>query len=376
MSVGLFDGDMSKYHQVPFNLELMKLSSFYKKKGEIVQLSPHFSPERYGKFFYRQDYYDGTYPEKMETYKNLVYGGYAFSGNKYIPMEEEIEEQKPDTYIYERMRNVFVKNKMLQSSFNVMMRAEHLRLSLDGKSIWNKFQNQIDIAPATSTIILHDHNLSDIDGALDTIENLSLCKKKEIYIGAKFPIELNSSKDLLAWGNFKNSSQYYCLQYNGIIDDSALVELVNLPNGTKNLKRLECIVTASSSSENDFIDTGLQRIFKQVIFLRRHRLKISLRYEDDFFTDKRWETLLDFFNTFASSLDTFTNEEFNRVIDKDSLFKFSKKLKDYQYFKNRIFTKPIARELFKMVYERNYELFKDFYECKKVHLEKGRFVND
>ena len=349
MSVGLFDGDMTKYHQVPFNLELMKLSSFYKKKGEIVQLSPHFFPERYGKFFYRQDYYDGTYPEKMEIYKNLVYGGYAFSGNKYIPMEEEIEEQRPDTYIYERMRNVFVKNKMLQSSFNVMMRAEHLRLSLDGKSIWNKFQNQIDIAPATSTIILHDHNLSDIDGALDTIENLSLCKKKEIYIGAKFPIELNSSKDLLAWGNFKNSSQYYCLQYNGIIDDSALVELVNLPNGTKNLKRLECIVTASSSSENDFIDTGLQRIFKQVIFLRRHRLKISLRYEDDFFTDKRWETLLDFFNTFASSLDTFTNEEFNRVIDKDSLFKFSKKLKDYQYFKNRIFTKPIARELFKMV---------------------------
>ena len=67
MSVGLFDGDMSKYHQVPFNLELMKLSSFYKKKGEIVQLSPHFSPERYGKFFYRQDYYDGIYPEKMEA---------------------------------------------------------------------------------------------------------------------------------------------------------------------------------------------------------------------------------------------------------------------------------------------------------------------
>ena len=376
MSIGLFDGDMNKYHQVPFNLELMKISSFYKKRGEIVQLSPLFSPERYSKFFYRQDYYDGTYPEKMELYKNLIYGGYAFSGKRYIPMEEEIEKQKADTYIYERMRKIFVKNKALQSSFNVMMRAEHMRLSLDGKTIWNEFPKQINITPSTSTIILHDNNLSQITGALDTVRELSLCKKKKIYIGAKFPIEINNNVDLLSWGNFENSSQYYCLQYNGIIDDSALVELVNSENGRKNLKRLECIVTMSSSSENDFIDTCLQKIFKQVIFLRRHRLKIFLRYEDNFFTDKRWELLIDFLNTFASSLDTFTNKDFYKVIDKDSLFNFSKKLKDYQYFKNRIFTKPIARELFRMVYDKNYELFKDFYECKKVHLENGRFVND
>lgn len=376
MSIGLFDGDMSKYHQVPFNLELMKISSFYKKRGEIVQLSPLFSPERYSKFFYRQDYYDGTYPEKMELYKNLIYGGYAFSGKKYISMEEEIEKEKADTYIYERMRKIFVKNKALQSSFNVMMNAEHMRLSLDGKTIWDKFLNQINIVPSTSTIILHDNNLPKIDGALDIIKELSLCKKKKIYIGAKFPIEIDNSNDLLSWGNFENSSQYYCLQYNGVIDDNVLVELVNSENGVKNLKRLECIVTMSSSSENDFIDTYLQRIFRQVIFLRRHRLKIFLKYEDNFFIDKRWELLIDFFNTFASSLDSFTNDDFYRIIDKDSLYKFSKKLKDYQYFKNRNFTKPIARDLFKMVYDRNYELFKDFYECKKVHLEKGEFVCD
>ena len=44
MSVGCYDADMQKYIHVPFNLELMKLSTYYKKKGEIVSLAPVFKP--------------------------------------------------------------------------------------------------------------------------------------------------------------------------------------------------------------------------------------------------------------------------------------------------------------------------------------------
>ena len=46
MSVGIMDADLAAYSLVPFNLEVMKLSAYYKKKGEIVILSPSFTPDK------------------------------------------------------------------------------------------------------------------------------------------------------------------------------------------------------------------------------------------------------------------------------------------------------------------------------------------
>ena len=44
MSYGLYDADLP-YYPIPFyNLELMKLSSYYKRKREIVGLAPSYSP--------------------------------------------------------------------------------------------------------------------------------------------------------------------------------------------------------------------------------------------------------------------------------------------------------------------------------------------
>ena len=59
MSIGLYDGDLQKYFYCPFNLELMKMASYYKGKKEITILSPKFLPERFSKFIYRKDYYYG-----------------------------------------------------------------------------------------------------------------------------------------------------------------------------------------------------------------------------------------------------------------------------------------------------------------------------
>ena len=55
MSIGIMDADMATYTLVPFNLEAMKLSAYYKKRGEIVILSPSFTPEKNSKFFYPKD---------------------------------------------------------------------------------------------------------------------------------------------------------------------------------------------------------------------------------------------------------------------------------------------------------------------------------
>ena len=91
MSIGLYDADFFTYHQTIFNLEIMKLSTYYKKKREITIMAPSFSPERYTHFFYRKDFNDGVFPKELTQYDNISYGGFAFSNNKYIPLPEEIE---------------------------------------------------------------------------------------------------------------------------------------------------------------------------------------------------------------------------------------------------------------------------------------------
>ena len=76
MSIGLYDMDIATYTLVPYNLEIMKLSAYYKKKREIVVLSPSFTPERHQKFFLRKDYDDGNFPLELNVTKNLEYGGH------------------------------------------------------------------------------------------------------------------------------------------------------------------------------------------------------------------------------------------------------------------------------------------------------------
>ena len=132
---------MQKYHQVPLNLELAKISAYYKKKREIVVLSPYFMPERFSQFIVRKDYDDGDFDFAKD--KNIEIGGLALSNNKYKALPLDIEKQVPDINIYENYKDIFCINKKYSERFNVMMNAIHLRLSLDGKTIWDDFYRKL-----------------------------------------------------------------------------------------------------------------------------------------------------------------------------------------------------------------------------------------
>ena len=51
MSIALYDDDFRRYVHVPFNLELMKLATYYKRKNEIVVLTPSIQKDRYSTTF-------------------------------------------------------------------------------------------------------------------------------------------------------------------------------------------------------------------------------------------------------------------------------------------------------------------------------------
>lgn len=368
MSYGLYDADLT-YYPIPFyNLELMKLSSYYKHKREIVGLAPDFSPSRYSHFIIRQDFYNSN-PLSF-NHKNIEYGGRAFDGKKYKPLPLEIELMKPDIQLYANAP--FPKRKRLTSPISTMKRAEHIRLSLDGKTIWKNYESQLRRGSGIYGIIFHDYNLNDIDGAADFIkENISEWIKSQTgrRIGAKFPIQVNNKIDLLKWLDIAPMGSYYSLQHNGLIDESYMPELVEARKKSGALKQTSVNITKSFTYD-ELINGGIQRILHNIINLRTCRLTFPLIYNESFFIDDNWKMVMRLINRYNQHLVSSGSNYFKYTEPYETLYSYAKAaIKQYQ-INEPLLAKESIQSIFQFVRENDYSLFKDFYEYRGEEVRK------
>lgn len=380
MSIGLYDGDLQKYFHCPFNLELMKIAAYYKNKNQIVSLSPTFAPERYSQFFYRKDYYDGAFPEKLMTSKNVEYGGLAFTQGIYAPMDLAIETTPPDRSIYEKVLKTYFDFKgqeVLRKSYVALTNSQHLRLSLDGKTVWPEFEKQLKDIDSTSAFFFHDTDLGKIENSYEVIQDILKLRKDTILpqrVGMKFNTTINTDDDLIKWSSLYNLNNFFALEFQGVIGDEALSEVVdNIPNSRS--KQIEYNITKNLSSQNDFFLNRLPKIYHQLLFCRDNRRFFSLKYDDNFFVDKRWERVIDLLNCYIRSAARSNLQNWTKYNSEDSLFKFCSSFDDHKYLKEN-FTKEEAKELFIFVANNNYDLFKEFYETRQIKLKGGSFQYD
>ena len=370
MSVGLHDADMSAYLLVPFNLEIMKLSAYYKKKGEIVVLSPSFAPHRNTKFIYRKDYDDGDFPRGLTTYGNIEYGGLAFSQNRYQPLPIEIERMKPDTSIYSKMESKIIgpATSERRKIYNNMIEAEHCRLSLDGKTIWPEYTKQFKNLKQARNLMFHDYDLGAIDGAFEEVQRLLARARTDGWatrVGMKFPIQLSDGADLLKWSTLRANSTFYSVRFNGVIDNQSFQEWVERQYEKSVYTQMEYHVTDARYDENHFTTCLLPQILRQVIFSRRYRVSFSLTYDEGYFSDPRWEEVIRLFNFYHTSFMGETEAVFYKKIEDDTLFDFAANTmkRPYGTYGQDAMTIAEVRKIFEFVREHNYPLFKDFYEC-------------
>ena len=370
MSVGLHDADMSAYLLVPFNLEIMKLSAYYKKKGEIVVLSPSFTPHRNTKFIYRKDYDDGDFPRGLTTYGNVEYGGLAFSQNRYQPLPIEIERMKPDTSIYNKMESKILgpSTSERRKIYQNMITAEHCRLSLDGKTIWPEYTKQFHNLKQARNLMFHDYDLGAVDGAFDEVQRLLARARTDGWatrVGMKFPIQLSNGVDLLKWSTLRANSTFYSVRFNGVIDNDSFQEWVECQYEKSIYTQMEYHVTDARYDENHFTTCLLPQILRQVIFSRRYRVSFSLTYDEGYFSDPRWEEVIRLFNFYHTSFLGETEAVFYKKIEDDTLFDFAAHTmkKPYGTYGQDAMTIAEVRKIFEFVREYNYPLFKDFYEC-------------
>lgn len=366
MSVGLYDMDMSTYTLVPPNLEIMKLSTYFKHKGEVVVLAPSFSPERNTQFFLRKDYDDGNYPVGIEK---CEYGGLAFTKNIYVPLPIEIERCAPDPYIYNRLEPVFMTMpKYRQKIYKDIFAAEHLRLSLDGKTIWPEYRKQFRCLVGARSIIYHDYNLGDVAGAFDEVKRtLEIAKRTTIPVrlGTKFPIQVTDGKEICKWASLPTNSVFFGLQFNGLMDNESLMAYAKAHYERVAYTEMKYNITYGWSSQDDFVIRGLPQILRQIIFSRIHRACFSLIYEDGFFIDQKWTEVIDMLNKYMrSGVETPINID----LGNDTVYNFARVLvKEPWRYKTLDVHK--MREIFVFVREKQPDLFKDFYECSYNSME-------
>ena len=374
MSVGIMDADMSTYTLVPFNLEVMKLSAYYKKKGEVVILSPSFTPERNTKFFYRKDYNDGEFPLSLMTTSNVEYGGLALSNNIYVPLPREIEIMRPDTTIYEKMEPIIKgttsanRNKIYQN----MMTAEHCRLSLDGKTIWSDYPRQFKFLAAARNLMIHDYDLGTIDGSFEEVKKILAVARTDGWatkVGMKFPVQISDGQSLLNWSSLNSNSVFYSVRYNGVMEDEIFLEWVQQCHEKAIYSQMEYHITPSWYEPNRFVEELLPKIFRQVIISRSYRVFFSLIYDEGFFPDPRWENVIRLFNYYHNSYSGEPMSRYYNMISNDTLFNFAANSQTVpKSYYGEVFNKEQIREIFAFVREKHYPLFKDFYECSAEKL--------
>ena len=367
MSVGLYDADFFKYHQTIFNLELMKLSTYYKRKKEITVMAPSFAPERYTKFFYRKDFNDGDFQSDLNKHDNLVFGGKAFSGNRYIPMKEEIERCAPDVTIYDRYKNQFLEDKNLNKLFYTsLIRGVHFRLSLDGKTIWKDFEKQIPRNTKARVFFLHDYNLNDIELAAENItlimEKYRFSSKQKISLCNKFPIICSDYISFSKWLYFTFASINFLLQYNGMFTDEELATVISQINLTQS-KNIIYNPLPASYGPDDFSEEALIKIYTQVLFLYKNCKHFLLICNDSFLVPPEIKKM---FNLFTAYGRTGNGKKTS------SLFYFVKQLREKDQYHSEIIIQPEAIEVFSYAQKNYPNLFKMFYENSGAHIQGGK----
>lgn len=368
----VYDWDYFHYPRVMPNLECAKYAAWRKKKRDIVVCSPVFEPAHYTSIFFRKEYDDGIYDNRILR-PNVEYGGRAFS-ELYKPYPLEMERIEPDFTIYDKYRDMYGSRKVDREEIKTILNATHARLSLDGKTL-EPFPFD-RLRPRHPSVILHDYDLGNIPGAFELLEEVAASRPSGLSyrIGNKYPINTYNFQDLQKWLKLPPMGTCFYLQYNGVFTDEEIIELMRAP--VLGLRQMVYNFTYNCLSEEVFVEKVLPQIYKQALFLRSHRQKILLNIDTEFFKTKELLDLLKLIDCFYGKtrhLDLLMPET-------QTLYKYCSwgkraELEVLPWIHFRVSLEEM-RASFQYIRKHNYEVFDMFYSMPNVIAKGGKLVNE
>lgn len=386
MVIGCYDEDMVSYIRAPFNIDLMKISSYYKSRNNVVSITNHLDINKYSKFFYRKDYYDGKVKAEILTNPKVNYGGRAFSVNKYIQMPLDIEEMKPDKTLYLPMKDYFCSfftkdfgsTKAIQNLYKLLYEATDVRFSLNGSNVWENYEKQIYYKnDSTTNLIIHDYNpleISDIHYAIkNVLQNVKNNRFKRV--GVKYPVSIyNNDSRIFKWLDYKLIPEMFNIELEGICSDEFFFELCSSINNKAIFSNSFYNLTENYPGDENFLKEKMPHLYHQIVFLCNNGIRIPLIYDKEVFSNPQIGKVLSLFVMFLAN----SNSKWrSRHRDEYSLYRYIRESTNASlrtnYYNQYGLNKNDIRNLFTFIKDNNYDLFKDFYECHIVKLEGGNF---
>lgn len=359
MIIGCLDWSLIRWKQPTiFSLELMKLAHYHKvHQRDIVKMLFEFASDQYDKVYINKDYEDYLYPEYIMTDPKVTYNGLAISNNKYVAMDEIIENRPADTSLYEDMFKYYRRNSDGRSMFNRLMSACHLRMSLDGEGVSEFWDKQLieKRKGRLTNVILHDKEVTKVRDSYKLLEHIrKYYGMKSTKIGFKFPLIVTNNDSALLWGRFEKTIGVSNIHFHDLIEDEVLEDI----SLTK--QRLTYVINNRYWTLSKFINE-FPRILLQGMFLSKWAIPLLLKIEDDFLLPNEWHQMVNAFNAYIKNCVAYRN---TLVF---SAFTYMK----YCYLDLQ---KEEKVHLFKYIKEEQPDLFNFLYNVEYVTFEKNRFV--
>lgn len=239
MSVALIDQDcLNNKKDFFFDLDIMKLASYYKSKKEITKLL--LKPSEY--FQYTQTYFiKNRFDYKLfgQIFKDprITYRGYAFSASQYEPLPDDIEHAPADFSVYDtyiKFNDKLAQRREAKILTSAMAESCHARLSINGTNC--NVEDKYIIYKDTESLNIYDYNMFDLSDWKERLPDF-----KQYLLRFKFPPMTNSLDDLISMiQDYRIISENHFI-VSGHLDDVQINEIITLGKTYKDRIRVSLL---------------------------------------------------------------------------------------------------------------------------------------
>ena len=237
MSIGLIDQDCLKNKKDFFyDLDIMKLASYYKSKREITKLL--LDPMEYTQYtqtFFVKNRFDYKLFSELFKDKRITYRGYAFYGQFLAPLPDDIEKAIPDPSIYDtylKFNNNIADRRI--PTLQAIENSCHARLSKDGTICNTPIENIL--YRDTDSVCLYDFNIFDLQDLRASMEQI---KDKSLKLRfSPISSDLEDIKYIL--NNYKLNSENHLI-YGETANQDQLEEIIALGRAHKDRIKVQVL---------------------------------------------------------------------------------------------------------------------------------------
>ncbi len=366
MRIGLMDQDLQEHSCFP-NLELMKISSFFKQKNEIVKILNRPDPT-IKQLFIAKDLgqtdkaLNNLFSKTVD--KTYIIGKAIYP--EYRPLPSEIEVCPQDTSIYENLnlKEIYGFNSNEEAAFRAALRGINLRLSIDGKTIWDRYRQQLKKSSYKS-IIIHDYNAGAIENGAEEVQKLYEEFKCRGKIRFKFPLKFWDFEEMAKWFNIQFNPKFTDFEFYGLMTARQFEPFLRYCAAfpPQNKLHFTYCPTGAASDENDFVKNYLPEFYLQLIKQRKSNVSFFLKYEKGILTDPRWNDVFTILQMYERS--TFSGLDSSCAKFAEWITNYS--IHHYQYLKIDPFCVQNAFSLLKEKSPETYTyIYSDDYNLRRI----------